>query len=123
MSTFLSLTVTTEGTATVNERGSEDTLAHLQSQVGGFIELVRLKPNLDMYLDEDGMGKRLPPNFPGTLMADYYGFNQGRPLLGPVVFTGGTDSAGETMSLTPDQTMQLTRLAARAVEVMNEQAF
>jgi hypothetical protein len=115
------VTLGTDGSFTeATQLPEESELRHLQRQVGGYIEVVSLAANLDLYVDEDGMAKRLEPNFLGTLIADAYGFNQGSPLLGPVVFTGGVNRAGNTKSLDATQVELLRGLANRAAEVMEQ---
>lgn len=101
------LTIAVDGTTSTKQCNDNDTLKHLQGEVGGYIELVSLAGGLDLYLDEDGITKGLSPNVVGSLVASTHGFNQGSFLLGPVVLTGGTDDEGETLGLTEAQVASL----------------
>lgn len=69
-----------------------DNLSYLQSVVGGYIELVYLSPELDMYINEEGKLLELEPNlsFPGDT------------IVGPVVVCSHDDE-GDTIGLTVAQ--------------------
>ena len=76
----------------------EGSLHVLQSAVGGYLERVALE-GFDMYLDEDGKGKKdALTNFAATeFFVRKYGMND--IIVGDVVFTGEVDEEGEITAL------------------------
>lgn len=73
-----------------------DTLAALQAEVGGLIELVPLSDEVDAYVNEEGLMLRLPPN--RVLMTPW----APRPVVGNIIVVAHND-AGETIGLTEAQ--------------------
>ena len=58
--------------------GAQWTLSEMQARVGGYVELVgcaNLAAGQLMFVDEDGLMKKLPPNSKASMMA-------GRPIVG-----------------------------------------
>lgn len=70
-------------------------LVEMQRLIGGFIEAIG-GAGWSAYMDEDGKGKGLPLNTFATAYAIALGWVPmgGDYLVGPVVFTGASDSAG-----------------------------
>lgn len=69
----------------------ENTLEAMQATVGGYVECVRVD-DLDVWLNEDGLGLSLPFN---RTVAEY-------PLVGPI-FVAASNEDGDTLGLTDDQ--------------------
>lgn len=89
-----------------------NTLEQLQEAVGGYVERVSATLNgvrIDMWVNEDGIALRLPLNRLGTKI--YHTWPNAKramlPILGNVIITGGTDSQGETLPLTPPDTTEV----------------
>ncbi len=73
-------------------------LSKMQTAVDGLIEPVYVSPNLTMWVNEEFLFRNsFEPNILGTAIFESIGGE--RPILGPVVFTGGTDSEGEVEGL------------------------
>ena len=104
-----------DGTATRQEWPHDQTLACLQQAVGGLFDVVRLSPDLDLWLNDEGLITGLPYNPVASLIAGSYGFTH-QGYVGTVVFTGGAGTAGETLSLSPETATQLCSLARLLTE-------
>jgi hypothetical protein len=99
-------------------------LAALQGAVGGFIEhggfITLLKfpgVRIDVWVDEDGRAKQLPPNvYASALLAATQGGRLPR-WIGPVVLTH-SDSTGVTMDLPPEVETYLAHLHQRVVNAL-----
>jgi hypothetical protein len=81
----------------------------LSGTVGGYIESVRVTPNLTMWVNENGIGEELPLNYFGSL-AYFVAFESKTPIVGNVIFTGGTDDDGETLDIDESGEEWLTKL-------------
>jgi hypothetical protein len=89
----------------------------ISDAVNGLIELVHLAPNLDLWVNENFIAEAEEKNlqinavasamFNATTGATY-------PILGDVVFTGGTDDEGETLGLSDDTVSRLQLIIAKA---------
>jgi hypothetical protein len=73
------------------------TLSSLQRYVGGYIELVRIAPGIDLYVNEEAILRRMPPN---RIFSTHWGQNV--PILGDAVLVASNDE-GETVGLTDEQ--------------------
>ena len=81
----------------------------LSKAVGGYIELVRLADNLDMWVNEEGKLMGLPVNEYGTVFwTNLYGATD--VICGDIIFTGGSDEEGETLGLNDDEIAALEAL-------------
>lgn len=106
--TLQALRIDPDGTAhavTLTQSEDGSTLRSLQAQVGGFIDVVSLAEDLDMWVNDEGLVLGLSLNPVGSVIAAGYGARQ--PYVGPVVFTGGPDNEGSTQSLTPSMMIHL----------------
>ena len=74
----------------------------LQEAVGGYVQVVDLKENLSLWCNEEGKMLGLPANHFATIMWEKR-FGKTDVIVGNAVFTGGTDSEGETLGLTDEQ--------------------
>lgn len=96
--------------------GGGTALRGLQGAVGGFIERIGFDTTdgyLDLWVDEDGMPKRLSLNLMAMwITARLRGSRKpfSAPILGTGVFTA-SDEDGNTRSLTPAMLRELERLA------------
>lgn len=91
-----------EGDIYTVETTVDESYETLSREVGGWIQAVGLTvdENAEMYLDEEGKLKNLPLNPRATSVASLMG---GDFIVGTAVITGGVDSEGTTMGLTPEQ--------------------
>ena len=88
----------------------DNQLKTMQTAVGGYIEPIRLAPDLIMWTNEDGKMNKLPFNQAATsIFVKYCGGTDF--IVGPVVFTGGIDSNGDTHGISEVQIQQLKTYA------------
>lgn len=77
-------------------------LQALYEQIGcAAVDVVRLSPDTDMWVDDEGLLTARPRI---NQLASYIATRFGRPFqlyVGTVVFTGGADKAGYTLPLSP----------------------
>lgn len=87
----------TDGVATVVDLG-ENTLAGFYEHIGcRLVDVVRIAPDLDMWIDDEGALVESPVVNPvATALAAAHGFRH-QPYVGTVVFTGGADDEGDTV--------------------------
>ena len=87
-----------------------DSYKMLQAGVGGWIELVRLNNDVDMWVNENGIAENLPYNPTATAIYwSNFGFMSGQ-IFGDVVFTN-SNAEGETIGLTVSQFEYLNEIA------------
>ena len=56
MKQFRAVSITTDGAATVHDWDvTHGTLKHLQEAVGGFVDVVALAPDMDMWVNDEGL--------------------------------------------------------------------
>jgi hypothetical protein len=107
---FQAVLVNVDGTAeTVRWTATADEphYKHLQKYVGGLVDVVSIAPDMDAWVNDDGIMLGLEPNLHATFLLSYLTDRQlAQPLFGPVVFTGGADADGETQPLT-DEAVEL----------------
>lgn len=109
----LALMITPEGKVSKLDLNSSNELKQLQKAVGGYIEAVDLMPDLTMWVNEEGL---LMENLQINLVA--YGFYT-NPIMGNIVFTGGTDENGDTTALSEDYELAIRRVAKQCREVVS----
>lgn len=121
---FQAVLVNTDGTAeTVNWTATSDQphYKHLQKYVGGLVDVVSIAPDMDAWVNDDGIILGLEPNLAATFLLAYLsGQRLRQPLFGPVVFTGGADSEGETQPLT-DEAVELFHTAVKHLHELTGQ--
>ena len=105
------LRINTDLTTEVLDLSSNE-YEQLSGAVGGLIQAVDLKPDLTVWMNEEGKLMDLPVNIIGTHMWER-GFGQTDILVGDIVFTGNTDDEGETTDLSHAWLVQLEEFAAR----------
>jgi hypothetical protein len=88
----LAIQVTPTGEITELDLDS-DALSVLQAAVDGLIEAVDLTNDLTLWVNEEGL---LRNDLKLNLIAEAF---YSSPIMGTVVFTGGTDDEGETLGL------------------------
>lgn len=109
----LALMITPQGKVSKLDLNSSDELKQLQEAVDGYIEAVVLGPDLVMWVNEEGL---LRDNLDINPVA--FGFYP-NPIMGNIVFTGGTDSEGETIALPAKYETVLRRTAKHCRELMS----
>jgi hypothetical protein len=92
---------------------SENSLSQLQNAVGGLIEAVDIKEDLTMWVNEEFLFSGNEPNLVATAYFEIAGGTY--PILGSVVFTGGSDSEGYTMGLSDRHAENIALVADMAV--------
>ena len=86
-------------------------LEPLQAAVGGDVDVVRLHPEMEMWVHDEGL-YRCDLNPVASAVAAGMGFVQ-QPYCGPVVFTGGADEDGNTLGLSDELAEVLMELVER----------
>jgi hypothetical protein len=99
---------------------SENEYNQLRDAVGGLIQPIDLKPDLTVWLNEEGKLMSLPINLIGTHMWER-SFGQTDILVGDIVFTGNSDEEGETLPLPHAWLVQLEAFAARMRQALEGQ--
>lgn len=100
----------------LTDEPGEPLYQQLQKVVGGYFEAVAFgQPRgLHLFVDEDGMQKGLPFNATLSGVVDAIAGRTGATLLGQGVFIG-VSSNGETVSLSPEQTLLITNAYKQVV--------
>jgi hypothetical protein len=102
-----------------------DELATLQGAVGGWVEAINFTNSLTMWCNEEGKLDGLSQNIIAQHFYDN-AYGAGRDIIvGDVVFTGGTDDEGDTVSLREELVKDIhevaERLARSAVFITKEE--
>lgn len=108
------ITISTEGVLASVEFDNDSAYSVMSAGVGGYIEAVRLAPNLTMWCNESGLIEDLPINFSASV-AYLLAFGTIRtPICGNVIFTGGDDEEGYTRGLDAEGEQWVTDLLTHA---------
>lgn len=86
----------------------DGSLQTLQKKVGGLIELVRLSPGIDMYINEEGKLSGLPINVIATQLYQHYRKVKNDYIVGDVILAGSRN--GGVVSLSDSRRKELTRV-------------
>ncbi|GAA4757485.1 hypothetical protein GCM10023328_46710 [Modestobacter marinus] len=86
-------------------------LEPLQAAVGGDVDVVRLHPEMEMWVHDEGL-YRCELNPVASAVAAGMGFSR-QLYCGPVVFTGGADEDGNTLGLSEELAEVLLELVER----------
>lgn len=90
----------------------DDSYDVISDAVEGDIEVVSLADDLDFFANENGWAEFSPRDRNALAeMVQFAHLGAANPILGPVIFTGGVDGAGETRSLSEERARQIERLA------------
>ena len=101
---------------------AEDFLAKMQNAVDGLIQPVDLTPSLTLWVNEEGLLRNdLGVNMFASIMYQEF-FRTPDLLLGNAVFTGGTDSEGETLGLSEAMIANLATWALSLEKVAKQEA-
>lgn len=110
MNQFRAVTISAEGNAQeVLWDASNGTLGLLQQSVEGLVDVVALSPQLDMWINDEGIVRGMAVNPIATQIARLCGRTT-QPYYGPVVLTGGADQDGVTLPLSTDQAVAILAL-------------
>jgi hypothetical protein len=112
VNTIHALVVRTDNTTERIEVPEVEISNAIKSAIGGWFDHVTIQPHLDFWVDDESLLKGLPLNRVATRFYEMLGASS--PIAGDVVFTGGTNARGETLSLDENY--------ARAIELMAEMA-
>lgn len=113
------LRINTDFTTEVLDLSSNE-YNQLRDAVGGLIQPVDLKPDLTVWLNEEGKLISLPINLIGTHMWER-SYGQTDVLVGDIVFTGNSDEEGETLPLSHAWLVQLQEFAAKMRKALEGQ--
>jgi hypothetical protein len=99
---------------------ADSSLKKLQSAVDGLIQPIDLDADVTMWVNEEGLLRNdLEMNDIATsLYAQMYEITN--PIIGDVVFTGGTDEEGETLGLADDYVDAIYALVDNYKQVMSQ---
>mgnify|MGYP000279985095 FL=1 len=90
----------------------DDSYDVISDAVEGDIEVVSLADDLDFFANENGWAEFSPRDRNALAeMVQFAHLCAANPILGPVIFTGGVDGAGETRGLSEERARQIERLA------------
>jgi hypothetical protein len=115
------VTVNTDGKWEIVEFDNSTSLKVLQKAVDGLIQPIDVKPGLTMWVNEEHLFR---DDFEDNILAsavyeEVTGVN-GQVLFGPIVFTGGTDSAGYTLGLDEKHLSLVVTIAGFHEETLKE---
>ena len=87
-----------DGTKSEMDLDSGNELKNLQDAVGGYVQVVYLKDDLAIWVNEDGKFTDLPLNPNATAIWNhFFGFTDF--IVGNAVFTGGANDEGATIAI------------------------
>lgn len=95
--TKLALVVRADNTTERLEVADRELHKAVSNAVGGFFTHITIHESLDFWANDNGFAENLPINAVATQM--YAELGGRTPIVGDVVFTGGTDAGGGTLSL------------------------
>ena len=111
--------ITTLGEMVAIDLESES-LLKLQRAVSGWVQAIDLSETMSMWCNEEGKIMSLPHNPYGqALWTMTYGNTD--YIVGDIVLTGGTDSEGETLGLTPARIFYLKSVAVAISQMVEPQ--
>ena len=113
--------IDTDGTTCITDLGREPLIGLYKAIDCTTVDVVRLAPDLHMWVDDEGMLKEADVNLVATVIADALG-RGGQPYYGGVVFTGGADEEGETQPISAERAAMLAKWAARILEHKGDMA-
>ena len=106
------LVVNADGTYSMLDVETEF-LSKMQTAVDGLIQPVDITDTITMWVNEEFLFRdSFEPNLLGTAM--YQSIGGDGLIMGTIVFTGGTDSDGETLGLDSYEVERLTGFAETA---------
>lgn len=91
-------------------------LGVLQTAVDGMIDIIRIDPKVDMYINDEGKYTQEINHYATALFQTT--FNTRDYISGAVVFTGGVDDEGEDKAL-PEDMFEVIRSFKARVEAAN----
>ena len=109
--------IRTDLTSEIVEFEKGESYALLSGAVGGYIECVNLRHDIDMWVNEEGKVLDLVLNPVGTrIWTTFYGPTD--TIVGNVIFTGGVDENGETLGLSDVALQNLQTYYETAIEMI-----
>lgn len=98
---------------------AENELRKLQDAVGGLIQPVDFGDEVTMWVNEEGLLiEGMAPNWIATNLAREIGYET--PMMGDVVFTGGSGEDGETLPLSEQARIELEQITERVRKLLSE---
>jgi hypothetical protein len=89
---------------------SEQELKSLQNAVGGYVQVIELEDDFTMWANEEGKLLNLPVNEIATVIWEVRFGLDTDIICGDVVFTGGMDEDGETLTISEANIQRLAEL-------------
>ena len=106
------LVVASDGTQSTLDVETEF-LSKMQTAVDGLIQPIDISDTITMWVNEEFLFRNsFEPNLLGTAM--YQSIGGDGVIMGTIVFTGGTDSDGNTLGLSMKEFLEIQRLATLA---------
>jgi hypothetical protein len=88
----------------------EQELKNLQGAVGGYVQVIELEDDFTMWVNEEGKLLNLPVNEIATVIWEVRFGLDTDIICGDVVFTGGMDENGETLTISQVNIHRLAEL-------------
>jgi hypothetical protein len=109
--TKLGVVIKAEGTLErLDLSESEQELKSLQNAVGGYVQVIELEDDFTMWVNEEGKLLNLPVNEIATVIWEVRFGLDTDIICGDVVFTGGMDEDGETLTISEANVQRLAEL-------------
>jgi len=111
------------GTSQIVEFSIGGSSKFLSDAVGGLFQLIHLAPNLDLWVNENYLAEAEEKNLKVNAVASaMYSATTGvtYPILGDVVFTGGTDDEGDTLGLDEGTLARLTLIIEKSAPLVEK---
>jgi hypothetical protein len=109
--TKLGVVIKTDGTLErLDLSVSEQELKSLQNAVGGYVQVIELEDDFTMWVNEEGKLLGLPVNEIATVIWEVRFGLDTDIICGDVVFTGGMDEDGETLTISEANVQRLAEL-------------
>ena len=111
MANKIGIVIKTDGTLErLDLSESEQELKSLQNAVGGYVQVVELEDDFTMWANEEGKLLNLPVNEIATVIWEVRFGLDTDIICGDVVFTGGMDEDGETLTISEANIQRLAEL-------------
>jgi hypothetical protein len=109
--TKLGVVIKTDGTLErLDLSESEQELKSLQNAVGGYVQVIELEDDFTMWVNEEGKLLGLEENKIATVIWEVRFGIDTDIICGDVVFTGGMDEDGETLTISEANIQRLVEL-------------
>jgi len=108
--TMKALAIKTNGSIEHVNLSDSDTISELQEYVDGWVQVVGLNDNIEMWLNEEGKIEGLPHNTKAQKIWDHFIGPATDYIVGNVIITGAPDDDGNVTGLTTSNQNDLMKL-------------